>query len=341
MNNNQKNRRWIFCKRPEGVLTDDCFSWREEKIPEISEGQFLVRNRYLSFDPSMRTWMNTGPNYIAPVNIGDPMRSITLGTVAQSRNPAFPEGALVMGMHAWEDYTLSDGTGFVQLVPNLPGVDPSLFLGVLGPTGYTAYFGVKDIGRPAPSATVLVSGAAGAVGSAAGQIARILGCRVVGLAGDAEKCNWLTDSCRFDAVINYRDVPDLATAIAQQCPEGIDFYFDNVGGKTLDAALMNMNQHGRIACCGSISGYDAGDSPSLPVHHLWMVVIRELRMQGFLVSSYVDRFAEAAADIMGWMAKGHLHVREHRIKGLENAPSTLRMLFDGSNRGKLILDIAG
>lgn len=332
------NRRCHFIKRPQGMPGDDCFEWRDETVPALEAGEFLIRNEYFSFEASMRTWMNEGPNYMPPLQIDEVMRGPTMGVVVESRDPDFPEGARVMGMHGWERYSVARSGPFEQIIPDVPGVSPTIFMGVLGLVGMTAYFGIEDICRPAAGETLLVSGAAGAVGSVAAQLGKIHGARVVGIAGADDKCNWLREECGVDVAINYRE-SDLRAAIGDACPDGINAYFDNVGGDTLDAALWHMKDKGRVACCGTIAGYNDSDAPSPPVHNLWLVVIRQLTLQGFLISDYFDRFGEAGEKLMGWVQAGQLQHREHILQGLENAPEAMRTLLTGRNRGKTLLKL--
>ncbi|WP_373084064.1 NADP-dependent oxidoreductase [Zhongshania sp.] len=336
---NLNNRQWLFVKRPIGPVDESCFRRVEVGMPEIGVGQIILQNLYFSFDASMRTWMNEGPNYLEPVVLGQPMRSVTLAKIIKSRHPDFPVGEIVMGMNSWEDYSVSSGEGFCQLLPNIPDIPLSYFLGALGPTGYTAYFGMIDIGRPKTGEAVLVSGAAGAVGSIAGQIAKLYGCFVVGLAGSKEKCEWLVDECGYDLAINYKECDDLDGKLAGVFPNGIDIFFDNVGGATLDSALANIGNNARIISCGAISGYDAGENPSVPIKNHWMLLIREAKMQGFLVSSYMHRAVEAAEYLGTHISNGDIIFREHIEEGFDSAPSVLKMLYAGKNTGKLILKL--
>lgn len=333
------NRQWLFVKRPTGPVDESCFEKVESALPQLDDGQVLFKNLYFSFDASMRTWMNDGPNYLEPLKLGEPMRSVTLAEVVQSKNSEFPIGRKVMGMHAWEDYSVSNGVGFSQLLPDLPGIPPSYFLGALGPTGYTAYFGMMDIGQPKKGDSVLISGAAGAVGSIAGQIAKINGCRVVGLAGSDEKCQWIEQECGYDRAINYKTCMDLTETLKELFPDGIDIYFDNVGGQVLDAALANLAQYARIVSCGVLSGYDTGTNPSVPIKNIWMLLIREAKMQGFLISSYMHRAQEAATYLGTHINSGEIVFREHMEEGFDRAPQTLKLLYTGKNNGKLLLKL--
>ncbi len=333
------NRQWLFVKRPADAVDESCFKIVKAEVPDIHDGQILLQNLYFSLDASMRTWMNEGPNYLEPLVLGQPMRSVTLAKIVKSNNPDFPVGRNVMGMNSWEDYSVSYGDGFCQLLPNTHEIPLSYYLGALGPTGYTAYFGMLDIGCPKSGENVLVSGAAGAVGSIAGQNAKLSGCYVVGLAGSDEKCDWLVSECGYDLAINYKKCDDLEKKLAVIFPEGIDIYFDNVGGATLDSALANLANKARIVSCGAVSGYDTGETPSTPIKNHWMLLIREAKMQGFLISSFMHRATEAAEYLGENISNGNITFKEHIIEGFDCAPSALRMLYAGKNTGKLIIKL--
>jgi NADPH-dependent curcumin reductase CurA len=265
------------------------------------------------------------------------MRGITLGVVEQSRHAQFPEGALVQGTLGWQDYALSNGTG-LTLLPNDPSIPLSAYLGLYGIIGPTAYFGLLDIGKPRAGETLVVSAAAGAVGSLVGQIGKIKGCRVVGIAGSEEKCRWIKDELGFDAAINYKTEPVRAT-LKRHCPDGIDVHFENVGGEILDAALSLINLHARIVLCGLISQYNA-TRPVPGPYYFGNVLTRRARIEGFIILDYMHRAQEAARELSQWHAEGRLRYRVEVVEGLENAPRTLNKLFDGSNQGKLIVKVS-
>jgi len=334
------NHQWLLGARPVGAIKDSDFRWNEAPIPEPGEGEFLVRTVYLSVDPTMRGWMTDLPSYIPPVALGEVMRAYGAGRVVKSNDPGFPVGTLVNGMLGWQDYALGGGPSAAMLnmtaVP--PGVSLPNSLSVFNITGYSAYFGLLDIGQPQAGDTVVVSGAAGAVGSIAGQIAKIKGCRVVGVAGSDEKCAWVVNELGFDACINYR-TEHVARRLHELCPNGIDVYFDNVGGETLDASLGQINLRARVVLCGRISVYnETGPAPG-PANYSRLIPMRG-RMEGFIVVDYASRFAEAAAEMGRWMAAGRLKSREEFVDGLENAPRALRMLFEGGNTGKLLVRVS-
>jgi hypothetical protein len=335
------NRQWILARRPRGFPAAECYEFRRSPVPRIGDGEMIVRNAYLSLDPAIRGWMDDVPSYMPPIPIGAPMRGTTIGKVVESRIPGFAVGDIVQGLNGWEDYSVVRAGGFTAKLPTGLGVPPTNFLSVLGPTGLTAYFGLLDVGRPKRGETVLVSGAAGAVGSIVGQIAKIEGCRAVGIAGGTEKCDWLRRECGYDAVIDYkaRAGGDFVAAIREACPDGVDIYFDNVGGPLLDAVLVSINERGRVLMCGAIAQYNATELPPGP-RQLWQLIVRSARIEGFLVRSYLDRWAEGAGRMAGWLAEGRIRHREHIDKGLENATRSFERLFSGDHRGKLIVDIA-
>ena len=321
--------------RPKGLPKDSDFQFTEEVIPQPGEEEVLVRQTLLSLDPAMRGWMNDVKSYAPPIGIGEVMRGLGVGEVVESRHPSFSPGDVVSGLLGWQRYAVA-GEKDLNRIP--PGVPPILALGPLGMTGMTAYFGLLDVGAAKPGETVLVSGAGGAVGSMVGQIAKIHGCRAVGIAGTDDKCRWITEELGFDAAINYKTAPDLHQEIRGACPKGIDVYFDNVGGDILDTALRSLAMHARVVICGAISQYNATEPVKGPSNYLNLLVQRA-RMEGFLVFDYRARFPEAQAEMGRWIAEGKLHHREDIVEGLENAPKALLRLFDGSNRGKLVVRI--
>jgi len=321
--------------RPKGLPQESDFQQTEEPIPQPEDGQVLVRNILLSLDPAMRGWMNDVKSYVPPIGIGEVMRGLTVGEVVESRLPGFAPGDLVSGIFGWQRYALAKARDLCRIPP---GIEPAVALGPLGMTGLTAYFGLLDVGQLKADETVLVSGAAGAVGSIVGQIAKIKDCRAVGIAGTDEKCRWLTEELGYDAAINYKTSKDLNEEIRRACPKGVNVYFDNVGGEILDTALRNLALHARVVICGAISQYNATEPPKGPANYLALLVQRA-RMEGFVVLDFQARYAEAQAQLAGWLAEGKLHYREDVVEGLENAPKALLRLFDGSNTGKLMVKI--
>jgi NADPH-dependent curcumin reductase len=322
---------------PAGALQDSDFEVVDAPVPEPADGEALVRTLYLSLDPAIRVWMNGIDTYVPGIHVGDVMRAGGLGEVVQSRNAAFTEGDLVFGMMQWSEYCVAragpDG------MMTLPRQEPiTAFLSVYGVTGLTAYFGMLDVAQPKEGETVVVSGAAGAVGSVAGQIGKILGCRVVGIAGGPEKCAWLTDELGFDAWIDYKS-EDVAARLRETCPDGIDVFFDNVGGEILDAVLGQINLHARIALCGAISQYDTAELAPGPRNILNLIPQRG-RMEGFILLDYRDRFLDGILQLGQWVEEGRIRYSEHIVDGLENAPAAFRKLFSGENTGKLIVKVA-
>ncbi|NIP16116.1 MAG: zinc-binding dehydrogenase [Pseudomonadales bacterium] len=333
------NRQWVLAKRPYGMVTEDNFEYREEQIPEPGDGEVLIRNLYLSFDPTQRGWMEDRESYIPPVQIGEVMRAGSVGQVVESRSDDFSAGDLVQTTGGWQDFTvMSAGMGPMGLRKLPDGVTPRLALGALGVTGLTAYWGMLDLGQPKAGETVLVSGAAGATGSVAGQIARIKGCRVVGIAGGPEKCAWLKNEARFDDVIDYKS-DDVDGRIGELCPDRVDVFFDNVGGGILEAALNHINMRARVVLCGGISGYNATEPQPGPVNLMNLVIMRA-RMEGFIVIDYMDRSHIAVPELLGWISSGEIVHQEDVQEGFENIPDTLNRLFTGRNIGKQLLKIA-
>lgn len=336
---NDVNRKWVLHSRPGGAIQPDTFEWQEVSLPPLTEGQFLVRNLWLSFDPAQRGWINDVPSYVPPVKLGEPMRAGAVGQIVESRNAAFKPGDYVAGTFGWQDYCVADGTGLFAVRKLPPNVTPQQSLSILGTTGMTAYFGMKDIGQPALGDVVVVSGAAGATGSIAGQIARVLGAsKVIGIAGGAVKCRWLVDEAHFDAAIDYKN-EDVAKRLDTLAPKGINVYFDNVGGAILDACLARLAFKARVVLCGGISsgyGLERGLGPA----NYFQLVIKSARMEGFIVLNYISMFPEAISAMSKWIAEGKLVWRDDVANGLENAPSVLMGLFAGANFGKQLLKIA-
>jgi NADPH-dependent curcumin reductase CurA len=320
--------------RPTGLPGADLFEIVETPIPDPGEGQLLIRNAYFSVDPYMRPRMNDVRSYVAPYTLGETMTGGAVGRIAVSRNPSLPEGEWVLHNLGWREWALSDGGSVRRIDPAVAPV--STALGVLGMPGFTAYYGLFEIGRPSNGQTVFVSGAAGAVGSAAGQMAKIAGCRVVGSAGSAEKLAWLRE-LGFDAVFDYRERP-VYESLAEAAPDGIDIYFDNVGGDHLEAAIGRMKTYGRIVACGSISRYNDSE-PGAGTRNLFMVVTKRLLMQGYIITDHYDRFPEFAEKAREWVRSGRLRYRETIIDGIENAPRAFLGLFHGEGIGKMLVRV--
>ena len=336
--NMPNNRQWRLAARPTGLPTDSVWQWTETPIAEPAEGEVQVRVHYISLDPAMRGWMNDGKSYLPPVPLGDVMRAGGLGEVVASRHPAFAPGDWVTGMTGVQQYVNVAPGGPRGMAKIDPGIKPvTVWLSALGMVGMTAYFGLLDICSPKEGETVVVSAAAGAVGSLVGQIARIKGCRVIGIAGGPEKCRYIVEQCGFDAAIDYK-TEDVRAALEKHCPKGIDVYFDNVGGSILEAVLSNLALKARISICGAISQYNATDGMVGPRNYMSLLVSRA-RMEGFLVMDYGKRFPEAIQEMAGWLRAGKLKSREDVHQGLENFPTVFLKLFRGDNAGKLLLKI--
>ena len=329
------NRQFRLAARPVGLPKASDWRLVEEPVREPGEGEFLIRIEYISLDPAMRGWMNEGKSYVPPVAIGEVMRAGGAGEVVASNHPGFPVGSKVSGLFGVQQYAISDGKG-ARIVDTALAPLPT-YLGVLGMTGMTAYFGLLDVGAAKQGDTVVVSGAAGAVGTVVGQLAKIKGCRVVGIAGGAEKCRYLVDELGFDAAIDYKH-EDLRKALRTHCPQGIDVYFDNVGGEILDLALAQLALHARVVVCGAISQYNATDGVKGPANYLSLLVNRA-RMQGMVVFDYAARYGEAACEMGAWLADGRLKSREDIVEGFDTFPDALLRLFRGENTGKLLLKV--
>lgn len=336
-----ENRQIRLAARPAGVPGPETWEQTSEPVPGPEEGQVLVQVEYLSLDPAMRGWMRDQRSYMPPVGIGEVMRAGGAGRVVASRHERLHEGDFVTGMTGAQEYAALPGQALTPVDPSLAPLPR--YLGALGMTGMTAYFGLLDIGQPAAGETVVVSAAAGATGSVAGQIAKLKGCRVIGIAGGSEKCAWLTGELGFDAAIDYRAGQSPGTAVAtglrEHAPDGIDVYFDNVGGGILDACLARLARHARVVICGAISTYNATEATPGPSNYMSLLVNRA-RMQGFLVFDYADRFPAAAEEMAGWLRDGRLHAREEIVTGGIGAfPEALLRLFRGENTGKLVLEV--
>jgi len=331
----EMNRRWTLAARPHGMPKESDFAFGEAPIPPVGDGHVLVRVLFLSFDPTQRGWLEDRPSYLPPVQLGEVMRAVGVAEVVESKHPGFARGDLVQGMFGWQDYALIPGALLGAKLR--AGVPPTWSLGVLGVTGLTAYFGMLDLGKPKAGESVVVSGAAGATGSVAGQIAKLQGAHVVGIAGGPAKCAWLTKEAHFDAAIDYKH-EDVAARLRELCPKGIDVYFDNVGGEILDAVLGQIAQRARIVLCGSISNYNEVTPPPGP-RNLRNLVAQRGRMEGFIILDYVARFGEGVAKLSEWVRSGAIVHLEDVQHGLENAPRTLLRLFSGANTGKQLLEL--
>ena len=331
----QTNRQFLLAKRPVGAATRDTFTFQQVPVVQPKDGQILVKNEYLSLDPAMRGWMNEGKSYIPPVALGDVMRALGVGKVIASAHPGFAVGDYVNGALGMQDYFTGEPRGFYKVDPKL--VPLPVYLSALGMTGMTAYFALLDVGAPKTGDTVVISGAAGAVGSIAGQIAKLKGCRVVGIAGGQEKCKRLVEEFGFDGVIDYKN-EDMLAGLKRECPKGVDVFFDNVGGDILDAVLSRLNFKARVIICGAISQYNNKEAVKGPANYLSLLVNRA-RMEGFVVMDYADRYAAAGQEMTGWLLKGQLKSKEHIVEGLESFPESLAKLFSGENHGKLVLKV--
>lgn len=332
---NLTNQQFRLATRPTGLPDRDTWELTEEPVPDPGEGAIVIQSLYISLDPAMRTWLNEGASYVPPVGVGEVMRALGVGRVIASRDPGFQEGDHVTGLLGVQRYAVLPAEGMVKVSEDLAPLPA--YLNALGIPGMTAYFGLLDVGRPSAGDTVAVSAAAGAVGSLAGQIAKIKGCRAVGIAGGADKCRLLTEEYGFDAAIDYKQ-QDVAGELRRLCPDGLDIYFDNVGGEILEAALRNLARGARIVICGAVSQYNER-SFSGPRNYMNLLVKRA-RMEGFVVFDFARRYAEAAREIGAWLGDGRLRSREHIVDGLEAFPEALLMLYRGENTGKLVLGLA-
>jgi NADPH-dependent curcumin reductase len=330
------NRQWKLIARPVGLPKRSDFALETAPAPEPVDGQVLVRNHFISLDPAMRGWMNDARSYVPPVGLGEVMRAGAVGEVIASRDPKWQPGDYAVGIFGIQEYAVSNAAGLQRVDPSLAPLP--LFISALGMPGLTAYFGLLDIGDPQPGQTVVVSAASGAVGALVGQIARIKGARAVGLAGGPEKCRYVTEELGFDACIDYKN-EDIGRGLTRNCPNGIDVYFDNVGGEILDLCLARLARKARIVICGAISQYNATGEVAGPKNYLSLLV-NNARMEGFVVFNYADRYAEGLQHLATWLKDGRLKSREDIVDGIETFPETLLKLFSGENFGKLMLKTA-
>ena len=334
------NRQWLLQSRPQGMVSEDNFKRVESPLltPDFSQGEVLIKTLMLSFEPAMRGWMDDKPSYLPPAELDEPMRAPGVGQVVVSKNPELPVGTLVQGMLGWQEYAVLGPNSLFP--PNaLPeGTPLSIALGVLGGTSLTAYFGLLRIGEPKAGDTVLVSGAAGATGSVVAQIAKIKNCRVIGIAGGDAKCNWLRNELGLDGVIDYKN-ENVGDALKKLCPEGINVYFDNVGGEILESAMENAADNARFVMCGAISSYNDAE-PSPGPRNMFNVITRRIKMQGFVMFDFMDEVETAMGDLVQWLSDGQLQWKEDIQSGFDNIPATFGRLFDGSNEGKQLLSLA-
>lgn len=330
------NKQLLFVKRPEGEADPSTWSLVTNPIPEIKEGEILIKQHYISLDPAMRGWMNDAKSYIAPMEIGSVMRAGSVGEVVAAKNhPTFKVGDFVSGFGGVQQYTVSDGKGYYSVDPKLAPLPT--YIGTLGMTGMTAYFGILEVGKIKDGDVVVVSGAAGAVGSVVGQIAKIKGCTVIGIAGGPEKCKYIVEELGFDGAIDYKN-EDVRQRLKEECPKGMDVYFDNVGGEILDIALGRLRLNARVVICGAISQYNNKKDMRGPSNYLSLLVNRAT-MQGMVVFDWANRYGEAAQALGTWLAQGKLKSREDIYEGIENFPQTYKRLFTGEKSGKLVLKI--
>ena len=334
------NHRFLLLRRPQGDPRPDDFKLVSVPVPEPAPGSFVIRNHFASLDPAQRGWMDDVPSYLPPIILGDAVRATTVGQIHASANPDYVAGDWVIGLNGIEEYSVASPGGFTSKIDISRVPSPSYFLSAMGAVGLTGYFGLLDTAKPKSGETVLVSGAAGAVGSVVGQIAKIKGCRTIGIAGGPAKCDRLIKDYRYDAAIDYRgkSMEALAAEIARAAPGGVDIIFENVGGDVLDAGLMNMAHAARIVLCGLISEYNSAQG-KIGARNIWQLIVKRATMHGFLIADYVPRFAEGSMQIAQWIAEGKLRIDEHIVADIDNAYQAFMMLFRGANEGKLVLKI--
>jgi NADPH-dependent curcumin reductase CurA len=332
------NAQCRLAARPVGLPQTSDWSYIEEPAREPGDGEFRVQVEYISLDPAMRGWMNAGRSYVPPVEVGEVMRAAGIGRVIDSHHPDYDVGEYLYGVFGVQRYAVSDGSGVARIDTAL--APAPAHLGVLGLSGLTAYFGLLDVGRPEPGQTVVVSGAAGSVGSIVGQIARIKGCRAIGIAGGPDKCRWLVEELGFDAAIDYK-AGELRSELKASAPDGVDVFFDNVGGEVLDAVLLRLARGARVVISGAISQYNAVEAPRGPANYMQLLVARA-SMTGFVIFDYADRYGDGVAQLASWLRSGELRSREHLLQGdIDQFPDALLRLFRGENTGKLVLALEG
>jgi len=330
------NRQWTLKQRPNpGPISDSCFEFKDVPLPSLKEGEFLVRNRFLSFDPTQRGWMERD-TYLPAIPLGGVVRALASGMVVDSRNAHYKVGTRVTGLFGWQEYAVGNGNEAFRTLIIPEAVSDEAALSVFGMTGLTAFFGMEDIAKPKEGDTVVVSGAAGATGSIAAQIARIKGAIVIGIAGGENKCSWLLEKAKIHHAIDYKN-ENVAKRLRELAPKGVNAFFDNVGGKILDEVLLRLSLKARIALCGGIQGY-SGDADASIRNYMSLVITRS-KMEGFLISDYAPRFQEGVTALAKWLSEGRLCFEVDVQKGIENAPETLRRIFEGKNLGKQVLAI--
>lgn len=335
-----KNRQFRLKTRPVERVSQDNFDFVEEMIPDLAKGEVLVRIIYLSLDPTNRIWMSDVDQYMQPVQIGEVMRGLAIGRVEQSKNPKFKVGDHVSGLLGWQDYFVANEEEAKSLIrlPNVPGLSLEIYAGAAGMTGLTAYYGLFEIGKPKKGETMVVSAAAGAVGSIVGQLGKIAGLRVVGIAGGEEKCNWLVNELKFDAAVDYKKT-GWQQRLTDATPNGIDIDFENVGGEIMETVYERMNLYGRMVLCGLISGYNEKSDAKFRLN-VARALMKRLTIQGFIVMDFAEKNLEATTKLAMWIVQGKIKHRETIVEGLENAPNTLNKLFDGGNVGKLLIRVS-
>ena len=332
------NNVWYLRQRPTGLLTESDIELVQEPVPELQVDEVRIKTLYISIDPTNRIWMSDVDGYFPPIPIDAPLRGGSVGIVEASLSDTFKVGDLVTpGLASWATLTTVPAEQ-VNHLPAIPGVDPSAYLGPLGATGLTAYFGLLDIGKPKAGDTLVVSAAAGAVGSMVGQIGKIKGCRVVGIAGSDEKCQWLTDELGFDGAINYKN-EDVDNALSRHCPDGVDINFENVGGPIMDTVISHLNDFSRMPLCGLISSYNATEPVPGP-YNFSNLLMRRTHMQGFIVIDYVERFPEAMTELAEWIGAGEIKFKMNVVDGIERIPEAVNQLFEGLNHGKQVVRVS-
>ena len=330
-------QQWILAKRPQDVPDPSEVVFQEVAIPDTAAGMVLVKNHYISLDPAIRLWMSDIPNYLPPIPIGDPIRATVVGEVIESGSDDLSAGDLVFGVGGWETHSTAPAE-FWTKIPSDSEFPLHYYGNMLGAVGLTPYFAIVDVGQAKAGQTMLMSAAAGAVGSIGGQIAKLMGLKVVGIAGTDEKCQWVVDELGFDDCINYRTTGDMEAAIREKCPEGVDFYFDNVGGEILDAALLNMNKDSTLLFCGTISTYNATEPVPGPYNY-WQILAKTITVKGYLISDHFHRVVEGQEAMSQWLKEDKIKFREHINEGIENCLDTYNLLFTGGNDGKLMLKL--
>jgi NADPH-dependent curcumin reductase CurA len=333
------NRRFLLARRPQGTPQPEDFTLATAPIPSAPDGGMVVRNHFISLDPAQRGWMDDAPSYMPPIALGDPVRATTVGVVHSSRNPDYTPGDWVLGLNAMEDFSVVLPGGFTSAIDVSLVDSPSRYLSAVGAVGLTAYFGLLEVGKPQPGEVLLVTGAAGAVGAMVGQIGKLKGARVIGIAGGADKCRRLIEKYGFDVAIDYKGKSEaqLSAEIAAAAPDGVDIVFENVGGVVMEAVAMNLAQRARVVLCGLISEYNAPERVGL--RNLWQVIVKQATIHGFLIAGYVDRFAEGGAQVAQWIGEGKIRADEDMQQGLDNSYEAFMRLFSGANTGKLVLKI--